>query len=370
MKIDTSYNLRDLLFEKIGSKRNKSASVLSSTKNRSEDYIELSGEGTELAKKGQAYLLEMKNKLETGEPLGDISYEEYLSLKVAIMNSIGHASIEEWEQAKKGWKATVSNRLWVRKSIAYASEKVVNTNAFKKDYQRYLEIYAKGGNLTEHERSAMIIGSAYLSKFGEDYINAAKERQLSVNGQKLEDKFSEAGVKLDKSEKLTITIHGFKPRAEGIEDAEKLATIQKVLDSLSYDEISSLTNSYDNKKEVPNYFANSTNKDRRLSAEIGIAEYVLKRYGIKNSLSELHIEEDGTISGLTDQLKEIFENNRVREVRDETESKYTLEEMKVFEMKKCMYDAVKAVESRGYENIKRYDYKFEYNNGSIKLIDL
>jgi acetolactate synthase regulatory subunit len=307
-----------------------------------------------------AQLEAIHQQIISGKPLRGVSYSEFKKYSMN-MKYYGQSSDYEvrrlYEQALRGYDDILSKRDFYSENFILTRE-VQYSAEFQEEGRKLRERCMSGEELTAAEDRVMYGAN------GKEADAAVKYRSVTNLTNKWNKIFDELGVSGDELKHITVTLKDSKFSVRGIANEEKRLAVEARFNQRA-DGAGASSAAYiwlQNMKKQPGDV---------FSQIITETECFLEKFtGGAVTITDLAIDNNGDITGLSPELSKYFENVDTSDMNtgpifdDPQEHKVYWEKK---EHKHYLEEVLKAVEHDGYDIIKANmsEYGFAFDNGRI-----
>lgn len=296
----------------------------------------------------------------SGEPLTDVSYEDYCNY---YYDKHGYRLCDydmkiEYRQALKGSNASIAEKEWRTNPEYRMPPRLFNSPEVISDREAALEKFRSGEKLEGWERTIM---SAFPNmREGSKIIEEANvTRTENLLKKKISNAVAEAGVTLSDTDELNFEVWGDELKLCGSIDKADLKFIEDKL----YSSARSFQILYHKRVEG---FA------EKGGLELGFlqsAERYLKEAGETVSVFDLSIDDSGNIIGLPDELDSFIKKNAIGEFGSVIDTEWgNHDDIKNARyMKKSFETAVNVIKSGDYDRLRSMICKLTYKDGKFSF---
>ncbi|MDE5576085.1 MAG: hypothetical protein K2J11_01685 [Oscillospiraceae bacterium] len=300
---------------------------------------------------------EIEKMLNSGEPLKDVTFEEFCDYYYDTHGcTLSNSLPQQYRQALKGDNASLREREWRTNPEYIIPQRLFSSPEVTADREAALEKYRNGGELKVWE-------SKLLRTFpnvdeGIRLESEAKLERTTRNFQNLiSSALSEIGIELSEDDELQFDVWGYGIIVSGNIDEEKLKALNEKLS--------------DNAIDFQNYY-HHFHRDEAIKGGFPLiylwsAEKFLKEAG-GGSVFDIGKDRSGNFTGLPESLSEFIKKNAVGEFGRgvSKENKYREKDIeKALYMRETFNSVIETVQNGDYNRLKAMTCKLTYKNGIL-----
>lgn len=300
---------------------------------------------------------EIEKMLNSGEPLKDVTFEEFCDYYYDTHGcTLSNSLPQQYRQALKGDNASLREREWRTNPEYIIPQRLFSSPEVTADREAALEKYRNGGELKVWE-------SRLLRTFpnvdeGIRREGEAKLERTTRNFQNLiSSALSEIGIELSEDDELQFDVWGYGMIVSGNIDEEKLKALNEKLS--------------DNAIDFQNYY-HHFHRDEAIKGGFPLiylwsAEKFLKEAG-GGLVFDIGKDADGNFTGLPSDLSKFIKENAIGKFGFGIDEKYKDREediKKALYMRETFNSVIETVQNGDYDRLKAMTCKLTYKNGIL-----
>ena len=302
---------------------------------------------------------EIKEMIDSGEPLKGVSYEEFREYYKQYRSSdVLCDSHKAYKQALKGDKAAIRNKAWRTDPEYSVPVRLYSSPEVTADREAALEKLRRNEELEPWENSI-------LRTFPDAHEGCLLENAAQNEGQRVKiqnmvtDVLSKLGIELAEDDELDFEVWGYNMEITGTLPEDQLDAIKNKLEDLSLG--------------FQLIYQRSGHSDHARSGGLSLvylqsAEKFLKEAG-GGSVFDIGKDEDGNFTGLPEGMSEFIKENAIGKFGFGVDEKYKDREEdieKALYMRETFNSVIKTVKNGDYDRLKNMTCKLTYKNGVLK----
>lgn len=301
---------------------------------------------------------EIKKMIDSGEPLKDVTYEEYRAYRRKYKQDDVTGNVRQgYAQALKGDNAALRSKAWRTDPNYRVPQRLFSSPEVTADREAVLEKLRRNEKITEWE-------TRLLNTFPNAYEGNLRENEARLEGQKVKyqnfisSALSEAGAELSEDDELQFKVWGYDMiGVTGTISDDKLELVKEKLadKALGFQYI----------------YQQSGHRDEVEAGGFALvylqsAEKILKDYG-GGSVFDIRKDGNGSFTGLPGDLGEFIRKNAIGKF-GVTNTEYGDREediRKALYMRETFNSVIKTVENGDYDRLKNMTCTLTYKNGVL-----
>lgn len=301
---------------------------------------------------------EIEKMLNSGEPLKDVTFEEYCDYYYDTHGcTLSNSLPQQYRQALKGDNASLREREWRTNPEYIVPQRLFSSPEVTADRETALEKYRNGGKLEAWESG--LLRTFPNADEGIRLENEAKLERTARNFHNLiSSALSETGIELSEDDELQFDVWGYGMTISGNIDEEKLNVLNEKLS--------------DNAIEFQNYY-HHFHRDEAIKGGFPLiylwsAEKILKEEG-SGSVFDIGKDADGNFTGLPNGLEDFIKKYAIGKFGiGSTDQYYVKNEeniKKALYMRETFNSVIETVQNGDYNRLKNMTCKLTYKNGVL-----